>query len=690
MARKITKSKKAQRVDLPELHFDGDTCGDLERVSRLEWLETNGLGGYASSTITGMNTRRYHGLLVAAINPPADRMVALSKLDETIITPAGPVELATNCYPDAVSPEGYKNLVSFGLDPFPRWIFRAGDYLIEKEFILIHGHNTAAVRYSWLDANGTPLTTQPRGHSLSIQPFIASRSYHHLRRADGEPDAAVIHKGDAILISAHSDSPDMVFLTEDCDFEFQPEWYYNFEYEIERGRGLDHREDLLSAGNFSTAGQESPYCLIFASVNEPQILPRTIDDATLDEQFDVFRTDEIIRRTSLLKLAGCEKSDMTSKRLVITADQFIVERGAGGNSIIAGYHWFTDWGRDAMIALPGLAMSTGRNRVAKNVLDTFASHIHEGLIPNRFPDSGEGPAYNTVDAPLWYIIAADTYLRTTKDYKFLKDTLWQAMFDIVDSYRRGTLNGIRMDDDGLITAGDASTQLTWMDAKVGDTVMTPRHGKAVEINALWYNALRAMERLADRTGEKPDLFRNLSRKVSREFSNTFWNREAGCLFDVINEDGVDAAIRPNQIFALSLPRTLLTADRRKKLLTVIERDLLTPYGLRSLSPNNPNYEGIYEGGVIERDGAYHQGTTWAWFIGHYVAALLNVHGKTRPALKQAAAAIEALETHLTESAGLNSISEIFDGDPPHTPRGCIAQAWSVAELIRAKTLIGSL
>jgi len=343
-----------------------------------------------------------------------------------------------------------------------------------------------------------------------------------------------------------------------------------------------------------------------------------------------------------------------------------------------------------MIALPGLALVTGRTGVAGEILTTFARHIRDGLLPNRFPDAGAEPAYNTVDAALWFVLTVNEYLAESGDAQLVCDRLWPGCVAVIEAYMRGTRHGIRMDRDGLIAAGSGAEQLTWMDAKVGDWVVTPRHGKPVEINALWVNALRAMATMAESTGLDAARFRAPAATAAAAFARAFWNEEAGCLYDVLTDAGPDASIRPNQLFALALPHALLDRDRAGSVLAVVERDLLTPVGLRSLSPRDPRYRGVYAGSVGERDGAYHQGTVWAWLLGAYVSALLNVRGRDPATLRRARQALRGLEAHLTGAAALNQVSEIFDGDAPHCARGCIAQAWSVAELLRVKRRLGDL
>jgi len=655
------------------MQFGADVCGDPEQAMSREWLETNGIGGFASSTIIGANTRRYHGLLVAALQPPSGRVVALSKLEESVTTPDGLIELSTNRYPGALHPKGYEALDSFNLDPLPRWVFRAGKYFIEKTLLLEYEKNTVWIRYRFLNSKKKPVKC-PKGFHLSARPLFAFRDYHHLGR-----------KNDCFYLPVGESGAGLYLKPYDClagmsanfccgSFEAAPDWYYNFQYDVERERGLDFEEDLYSSGVLKAGEEFGEWVLRFSFESD------SINPEEMAGEFEMLVGTELKRREGLL--AGFEKADEPTRRLAVSADSFVVKRGISGKTVIAGYHWFTDWGRDTMISLPGLTLAAGRYEIARNILTTFARHIRYGLVPNRFPDDGETPSYNSVDAALWYALAVDDYIKASGDADILKE-VWGPLISIVGAFRQGTLNDIFMDEDGLISAGFPGSQLTWMDAKVGDWVVTPRHGKAVEINAMWYNSLLAMAGFAARLGEDPAKYAQLAALVRCEFESQFWNEERGCLYDVIGPGWADGKVRPNQVFALSLPGELLSFQKRESILKVIEEQLLTPYGLRSLSPREPGYCGVYEGGPRSRDGAYHQGTVWAWLMGPYISAVWNVRGKAAETKRYAAGLLEKLEAHLFE-AGLNTVSEIFDGDAPHRPRGCISQAWSVSELLRIK------
>jgi predicted glycogen debranching enzyme len=400
-------------------------------------------------------------------------------------------------------------------------------------------------------------------------------------------------------------------------------------------------------------------------------------DASLLEEY---KQSEIARRRAVATRSPI--NDSFAQALTSAADQYIVARG-DQKTVIAGYHWFSDWGRDTMIALPGLTLPTGKHEVAKSILRTFAKHVNQGMLPNRFPDAGETPEYNTVDATLWFFEAARAYLAYTGDLEFVRNELYPVFTDIIAWHVRGTRYGIKVDPSGLLTSGESGVQLTWMDAKVGDWVVTPRRGKPVEIQALWYNALCIMDDLAGKIGDETaqKKYRSMAAVASWAFNRLFWNEKTGCLYDVVNGGPPDPAIRPNQILAVSLPHSMLSPERAQAVVERVREHLLTPYGLRSLAPSDPQYRGRYSGGPVERDGAYHQGTVWPWLMGPFVTAYVKVNGGTESARIQAAELLAPLQKHLTD-AGLGHISEILEGDAPHRPCGCIAQAWSVAEALR--------
>ncbi|HKS29792.1 MAG TPA: amylo-alpha-1,6-glucosidase [Pyrinomonadaceae bacterium] len=653
---------------------------DFDAALGREWLETNGLGGFASSTPYGLNTRRYHGLLVAATRPPVGRIVLLSKLEETLIIDGRRFDLSANQYPGTIHPEGHRLLQEFRLDPFPIFTYLVEGVVIEKSVFMLDGENSTVVQYKLVEKEkgASNNSAQKAAHDiqLELRPLVAFRDYHSLAHETGSINRSVEMEKGLATVKLYAEIPALYLAYDADELDSASYWYRNFEYRAERERGFDFTEDLYNpfALRFDLSSRSSAN--VIAST-EPRDAARA----------DAYRRRDIERRQKVIATAGFEDEFLSS--LVAAADQFIVARNAQ-KTIIAGYHWFSDWGRDTMIALPGLTLLTGRAEIARSVLLEFAQHVDCGMLPNRFPDAGEVPEYNTVDATLWYFEAVRALLEHTNDYEFVRDKLYDVLVDIINWHVKGTRYDIHADDDGLLYSGADGVQLTWMDARVGNRVVTPRGGKPVEIQALWYNALRMMEELArkfnDTTSEKR--FCEMAGRACESFNRLFWNEELGCLYDAVDGNFLDASMRPNQIFAVSLHHTMLPYERAKQVVEAVRRELLTPLGLRSLSPNDPQYAPVYTGGPEERDARYHQGTVWAWLMGPFIIAYLKIYGEDKTALEQAAAWLKPFHEHL-RFAGLGSVSEIFDGDAPHTPRGCIAQAWSVAELLRALNLINS-
>ncbi len=641
--------------------FDRRICNDFEAASSREWLETNGIGGFASGTVASANTRRYHGLLTAATRPPLGRVTVLSKFEETIELDGQGFDLSSNQFPGVVSPQGYLLLKEFRLDPFPIWTYEIDDLVLEKRVFMAHGSNTTVCRWAIVGGN-------PAGVKLTLKPLLSFVDYHGLQRESESFRFRHSVGENMVQIDAADDCPSLFLNHSGAEIIDTGYWYKNFEYAIERERGFDFTEDLFQPFELAFELSRGP-ATVFAS---------TDDGGTFD--YGTVEADEIKRRKSLIRKSGV-KTDF-EKQLVLAADQFIVARG-GGQTVIAGYPWFSDWGRDTMIALNGLTLATGRHEIAKNILLEFSHHISEGMIPNRFPDAGDMAEYNTVDATLWYFEAVRAYIEKTGDLKFVRKNLYEKLADIVAWHLNGTRYNIHLDTDGLLYAGSPDVQLTWMDAKVGDLVITPRTGKAVEIQALWYNALLIMAGLAAEFGDTKDEARYLAMAdlCKLSFNGAFWNEAENCLYDVVDNGTRDAAIRPNQIFAVSLSHSMVDADRGTKIVEKVESELLTPLGLRSLSPNDSQYCPTYIGSPFDRDSAYHQGTVWAWLIGPFIDAYRKVHGSNAETEKRVREILSGFESHLTE-AGLRQISEIFDADQSHRPRGCFAQAWSVAEVLR--------
>ena len=632
--------------------MSGVTPKTLDEALAGEWLYTNGLGGYASSTLCGCNTRRYHGLLVAALEPPVKRTLLVAKLEETLWVGQIPFELGTNEFEDGtIHPRGQQYLARFERPlGIPTFTFTFQGWRLEKKVWLEQGQNTTFVRYT--------LRGAPSACRLEVRPLCAFRDFHAEQRG-GDPFTVEERDGQVAV-----QAPGAPLCRLACDhpagFAPEPDWWWRFLHRVEGERGLDMLEDLFAPGAFSAAVvPDQP--ITYRLTCEPEPAPF---DGALD------RAENHGRRF----FGDGNPED----ELAFAASQFLVERRPEGRSVIAGYHWFADWGRDTMIALPGLALGTGQPELAKDILRTFAGYVDRGMVPNVFGEQG-GAEYNNVDGTLWFFQAVDRYLRATDDAPFLRE-IFPTLEGIVDWHLKGTRYNIKIDPaDGLLQAGEPGVQLTWMDAKVDGWVVTPRIGKPVEVNALWFNAVCLMATWARDLQRQAEDYQHLASQVGSNFRQRFWYERGGYLYDVIDgPDGDDPSLRPNQIFAVSLPFAALYGPRARAVVEAVEHALLTPVGLRSLARDDANYVGRHTGDRWQRDGSYHQGTVWSWLIGPFIDAHLRVfHDKAR-----AAALLQGLLTHMEREAGIGTISEVFDGDEPHTPRGCIAQAWSVAEVLR--------
>jgi predicted glycogen debranching enzyme len=664
-----TPARSVTILESPFVGFGREICGDLPVALRREWLVTNGIGGYASGTVAGVNTRRYHGMLVAALTPPSGRTVLVGGMVEWASYAGRRYPLSTHEYGvGTIDPAGYRHMQSFVLEgTIPVWIFALADVLLERRIWMVHGANTTYVSYRLLRGNA-PL-------ELEVTPLVTYRDFHALSHGQGwqpgleaEPNGVTVRAFDGAV----------PFFLRPSGGEFAPggDWYWNFHYQEETARGLDNHRDLFAPGDFTvTLEPGRDWTLVYT----------TDEDTAVDAC--AAREQELARQAGCLARAGVTERHPALQQLTLAADQFIVDRhpaddpGRTGKTVIAGYHWFGDWGRDTMIALPGLALSTNRPDVAADILRTFARYVKDGLLPNNFPDrEGIDPGYNTVDASLWYVLAVRAYQEATADAS-LVDELLPVVRAMVDAHIAGTHYGIGVDPaDGLLRAGEPGVQLTWMDAKVGDWVVTARTGKPVEINALWYNVLRALSRFFSERGDAAagDQYACRAGQVLASFRARFVQPGQDHLLDVVDGPaGDENRVRPNQIFAVSLPEPLLEGDAARAVLTSVGRNLLTSYGLRSLSPDDPDYRGDYGGDPVRRDSGYQQGPVWTWLIGAYASAHYRIHGDRRAALKL----LQPFEDHLRDAC-LGSISEILEGDPPHLPRGCVAQAWGVAEVLR--------
>ena len=640
------------------IQFEGHEINDFLQSASREWLETNGIGGYSSGTVSGANSRKYHGLLVAAMHPPVGRMVLLSKLVETVITENASYELDCNQFYDNVHPKGFQYLSGFKKGLFNEFTFQTGNVELVKTVFMPHGENTTIIRYEVKKADGNV--------TLKLKPFLAYRDYHGIMRANEGINRGFHFDGDTLKLHPYNGTPELLITVPGAVFAPQPDWYKGYIYAGERDRGMECEEDLFTHGEFYVRLKKGDVLSVVATV-----------EAGKAKDAEKLFTAEKKRREKLI--SSLKVQDEFASTLALAADQFVVKRGKDQKTIIAGYHWFSDWGRDTMISLPGLCLSTGRFEDAKKILQAFGKYVDQGMIPNRFPEVGEEPEYNTVDATLWYIVAAYQYFKKTDDKAFIVKELFPLFEDVILWHLKGTRYGIKADNDGLLNAGEEGVQLTWMDAKIGDWVVTPREGKAVEINALWFNALMIMQEFAKLAGKEEKPYKDKATQVQKSFNKEFLNDISGTLYDVVRGLYKDSSVRPNQLFAISLPFELVNKKIAKAILKEVEELLLTPVGLRSLSPKNYHYKAYYAGDGLARDSAYHQGTVWSWLMGPYMSAKIKIDGEAGK--EEVRKLLKGFEKHLTE-AGIGSVSEIFDGTEPFFPKGCIAQAWGVAEALR--------
>jgi predicted glycogen debranching enzyme len=643
------------------LMYTIETGGQLQPGLSQEWLLTNGTGAFSSSTVVGCNTRRYHGLLCAATLPPVGRIVALSRVGELLKLDGSETthELAINQFASNFHPRGERYLRSFKLGDFAQWDFEVERVRITKQVQLLSGRNVVGIRYI-IDPVGAKIV------AMQLIPFIALRDFHALRRGT---DASFNVHSEENCVSIRQDKYTLHVTCDHGSWNSASDWWRGHHYAIDADRGQDHIEDLFQAGRFTFEITKPTTITLWASTDP-------IDSFDWDAEL----TKGSARGTGFQPVRAAEHGSQTHtsdtlSKLTRAANDFIVARknpdGSIGSTVIAGYPWFADWGRDTMISLPGLFLSTGRFEQARDVLTLFGSYVSQGMIPNKFDDYTSEPSYNTADASLWFVHACFEYLRASSDHDTFERKLLPACQAIVQGYSQGTRYGIRMDpSDGLITQGDATTQLTWMDAKCNNVAFTPRQGKAVEINALWYNALKLL---------KQD---ELAARVRQSFAKAFWISPFRGLCDVVNESQKDQKIRPNQIFAVSLPYSALSDEQQHAVVEVVRRELLTPYGLRTLAPSDPQFHSKYSGDQFHRDGAYHNGTIWPWLIGAFLEAYLKVNKHSDAAKAQARTWLHPLIAAMHTHGCIGQISEIYEAAPPHRPVGCCAQAWSIAEVLR--------
>lgn len=660
---------------LGEVQFGRVVCGNLEEAEKREWLVTNGLGGYASQTIAGTTTRRYHGLLVAALEPPVKRTVLVNGLDETARYQGNGYPLSTNRWTSgSVSPGGFLQIESFHLEGMkPVWRYALADALLEKRAWMKQGENSTFIQFTLL-----------RGRTaveLEAKVLVNYRDFHStLRARDRQMRVEPVENG--VRVVAFEGAMPFYLKSLQAAVEPRHEWYRDYLLPAETERGLDDSEDRLYAARFyCRLGVGEKVTLVFTTAERTALDGEQARAEQANHEWKLFQAWQA-QRARASKVAA-EDEPGWLWQLVLAADQFVVKRDVkdepDGQSIIAGYHWFNDWGRDAMISLPGLTLATGRPELARKILRSYSRYADKGMLPNNFPDNGGTPEYNTVDATLWYFEALRQYYEATRDLDLISE-LFAVLAAIIDAHVLGTRYSIKVDPaDALLGSGSAEVQLTWMDAKVDDRVVTPRTGKPVEVNALWINALNTMLEFARLLGRPAEGYAKLGEKAARYFQS-FWNPARDCCFDVIDipGGGQDATMRPNQIFAVALPVSPLSAKQQKSVVDAVADHLLTSNGLRSLGPLETGYQGHYRGGPRERDSAYHQGTVWAWLLGAFSLAHYRVYQD-----REAAQGFLEPLGRTINSGGLGSIGEIFDGDPPFRPGGSIAQSWSVAETIRA-------
>lgn len=658
----------APPAPLPNLlpvHLTAPACQELRSAGSREWWVTNGLGGYASSTVLGMNTRRTHGLLVAALRPPVGRICLLSKVEETVVAPSGRFELSCNRYAEMVHPEGWRYLVEFRLDPWPTFFYRMGETVLAKTVFLLPGENAVVVGYTLFSALG-PV-------ELVLRPLTAFRDSRFLLKEDPSREPRVEESPGAVRLQVNEEGPPLVFHHTAELVQRSGCWYKNFEYPEEP----PVREDLWSFGQFLYLLKVGESCALVASTGR-----RGGVDLAFHER-RLVNTQQVLAQTMSPPGDG-----PAARRLSWTGESFLAQRGSSETFLLAGWPSLAPWGRDTLIALPGLFLSTRRFEAARGLLATLAGHLKDGLLPVRWTEEGL-PEYDSADTSLWFFWAVWHYLKATRDLKFVAKKLLPPMREILEAYLEGTSFGIGMDDEGLIHLKDDTLALTWMDsrepgqrAEQAGPPVTPRWGKPVEINALWYCALSVMARVADRLDlKRAATYRKLAHLVGRNFARTFHSPQ-GLLVDRVAGDETDSALRPNALIAASLPFTPLSKSDERKILEAAEKFLLTPRGIRSLAPGQPGYRGRYEGDAWSRALGYHQGTVWTWLWGPYVTTVLKVRGLTRATQAALKHQLSWLAPHL-EERGLGCVSEVFDGDPPHLPKGGLSQAWAAGELLRA-------
>ncbi|HVO65776.1 MAG TPA: amylo-alpha-1,6-glucosidase [Syntrophales bacterium] len=658
--------------------FDETTCLNLEKALSLEWLETNGLGSYASSTILSCNTRKYHGLLVANLKKPQGRHSLLSWLEDSLVMKGKEFFLSCCQYPGVFHPGEKHFLKEYRLDYSPRFIYEAEGFHIHKAIMMVHGEDRILIRYDVEHCRFPGI--------LRLKPFLAYRGFHALAKQNVYLRTDTHRIDNGFRMRPYDGMPPM-FIQTDMKSEFHPSpvWYNNFEYRVEKERGFEWHEDLFRPGIFEVPVKEGSTIIISAS---PEICRRGLEEAWKAEM--TRRAGESATDEKAVEKFHNEEDRINVRNLAAAGRQFLIKTPTGRPAIIAGYHWFGDWGRDTLISLPGLTFCNGRIQEGTAILASLGAHEKKGLLPNYFSDGEAENAYNTVDTSLWYFWGVQQMLKRTGDIEIVRNQMWPVMKKILQAYMDGTAYNIGMSKNGLLHAGDKDTQLTWMDASVEGKPVTPRWGYPVEINALWYNAICFAHELAQAFDDNKSFLHVLIPEIKKSFVDAFWIEDGAYLGDVFCEGSLDRTVRPNQILAVSLPHSPLDFAQQAGVVHKVMQHLLTPVGLRTLTPEDENYKGRYEGDGPARDLAYHQGAVWPWLMAHFGEAYIKV------AVNRAAAKTFLLEyvrsfvrQHMPE-AGVGCISEIFDGDPPHRPNGCISQAWSVAGLLRLYSFLNEI
>ncbi len=672
-------------MKLPAITLTKDALLRFDEVIEKEWLITNGLGGYASSTALGINTRKYHGLLVAALHPPGDRTVCLSKLDEDLLVGEDVYRLGANEFHDTIYPKGYKLIDEFSVSPFPTYKYNVGGVGVSKTVFMLKNKNAVSVIYKVTNKNSAEA-------KIKIYPLLTCRYFHNVINQSKNPlEFTQQSRSNKLEVAFQRPEATIICRTTSGTFKEKINLVPHLHYRDEASRGEADTDDCFQPGFFEVqipAELQSKFAVTTAVSPQRKVARDLMDSfgSTINDIKDAYNQELRLNSDLLVDFFSLQKEVPISDWLnwiLLAADSFVVKNGANHKSIIAGYYWFEPWGRDTFISLPGLLLVTGRFTDARNILENFIGYCSGGLIPNLVDDKSGEPVYNTVDGTLWYVNAVLQYLKYTGDFKFVQEQLWENLQEIIENHEKGTLFDIRLDSDGLLSHG---SRLTWMDAVVEGEEITPRTGKAVDIQALWFNTLKIMELLAVRFGERDlaEKYSTMANKTRKSFNEKYWNPQLHCLFDVVGAEGVDASLRPNQIFPISLDFSMLDIEKSRQIVDVVNRELVTPYGLRTLALDDPKFVGKCFGDRRSRDTAYHNGTIWPWLLGPHITAYLKVNEYNESARKFAFENfVVPLFSVTIHQAGLGTVSEIFDCDPPNLPRGCIAQAWSVAEPLRA-------